>query len=552
LAAVAALLCLAVGIGAGGSAYGSEEDKMTRADNAAILFSNRFSFTKSGEPVMSVAVMDGQKTVRFSTKGVLTVSPSGPGGPSVRYANGGSFEVRLLEGTAAELGYRVRLGMHATKEFAAIKETLALWGQRGIEVESRELGTVFSFEGTVFDTRKTLIVTKRVWGARSQALEEGKRLEQRFSGTFQVEEELLGRPHGEMVMVHKGSGTEIRGRNALWFEPENGELIVNDVEFGRGFAWHGRETRRYAGAFYTAIDRHGAIALVNVLSAERLLKGLVPSEIYADSPKEALKAQAITARSELFAKLGHRHLADPYHLCSEQHCQVYKGLGAELPQTNRAVDDTRGKVVFSSKGGVADTRYHSTCGGHTEHGWLVWPGIDAEELVGRRELGKEAQVGPDEKAVRKFIEDPPESFCGRSPRSKSTFRWVETLKSGVVDDAAAKLGLGGVTSIEIVERGVSGRVVKLKIHDGTGKSASIDGELTIRRFFGGLKSSMFVVDAVAGTGGKITAWRFHGGGFGHGAGMCQNGAAEMARAGRSCDEILKHYYKGVSIQRIYR
>lgn len=532
-------------------ALGSEEDKMTRDDYAAILFSNRFSFTKSGEPVLSVAIMDGQKLVRFTAPTPLQVSPSGPGGPSIKFPSGGTYEVRLLTGNSAELAYRVRLAAYPTKEFQAIKEGAATWKARGVETLTVEMGTVFSFEGVVFDTRRTLLCTAATWPSAAEADKHAEEMGHRFGEELHTEEELVRRPQGELVLVHKPSGTEVRVRNALWFEPEGKELSVQDVEFGRGFAWHGKENRRYAGSFYVAVDRTGQLALVNVLAAERLLRGLVPAEIYADSPAEALKAQAITARSELFAKLGHRHLADPYHLCSEQHCQVYKGLDAELPQTNKAVEETRGQVVFTPRGTLADTRYHSTCGGHTEHGKLVWPGIESEELVGH------AEKGPDhgamtEAEVRTFIESPPPSFCGQSPRAKATFRWTETLGAGQVDKAAKGLGLVEVVALEVTQRGVSGRAMKLRLHDRQGKSAELEGELVIRRFFGGLKSSLFVVDLVPDKSGRPASWRFKGGGFGHGAGMCQNGAAEMARAGKSCDAILKHYYQGVSIARIYR
>lgn len=533
------------------AALASEEDKMTREDYAAILFSNRFSFTKSGEPVLSVAVMDGQTRVRFSSPTALKVSPSGPGGPSVTFPAGGTYEVRVQEGTPAKLQYRIRLAAFATREFQALKEGAARWKARGVESVTIEMGTVFSFEGVVFDTRRTLLCTASTWASAGEAKGQADVLGSQFGEELHIEEELGRRPQGELVLVHKPSGTEVRARNALWFEPEGRELTVQEVEFGRGFAWHGKEQRRYAGSFYVAVDRLGQVALVNVLAAERLLRGLVPAEIYADSPPEALKAQAITARSELFAKLGHRHVADPYHLCSEQHCQVYKGLDAELPQTNRAVEETRGQVVFTSRGTLADTRYHSTCGGHTEHGKLVWPGIESEELVGHAEKGSD-HAPMSEAEVRAFIETPPASYCGLSPRSKATFRWTETLTASQVNKAGGTLGLEEVTAIEILERGVSGRAIKLRLHDVSGKTALLEGELVIRRFFGGLKSSLFVVDLLPDKSGRAASWRFRGGGFGHGAGMCQNGAAEMARAGKSCEAILKHYYQGVSLQRIYR
>src|SRR5260370_39390520 len=82
---------------------------------------------------------------------------------------------------------------------------------------------------------------------------------------------------------------------------------------------------------------------------ERLVKGVVPSEIFPKAHLEALKAQAVTARGEVLAKIGARHLGDPYQLCAEQHCQVYKGLAAEETGPGAAVEATRGEGVFAGR-----------------------------------------------------------------------------------------------------------------------------------------------------------------------------------------------------------
>ena len=116
---------------------------------------------------------------------------------------------------------------------------------------------------------------------------------------------------------------------------------------------------------------------------DKLLAGLVPAEMSASSPPEALKAQAVAARNELLAKIGTRHLTDPYRLCSTQHCQVYAGAGREDARATAAVTATRGELlVRDSGGGLVDAVYSASCGGHTEDNEHVWGGAPDASLRG--------------------------------------------------------------------------------------------------------------------------------------------------------------------------
>ena len=103
--------------------------------------------------------------------------------------------------------------------------------------------------------------------------------------------------------------------------------------------------------------------------------------------------------------------------------------------------------------------------------------------------------------------------------------------------------------LEPLERGISGRLKRLRIV-GEGGSAIVEGDLTIRRLFGGLKSSLFVV-ASSGPAAAPQTFTFNGAGFGHGVGMCQVGASAMAEAGKTHGEILSHYYRGMHLHRLY-
>lgn len=522
------------------------QDKMSREDKAAILFSNRFSFTDEGEPVLSVGIMDQQESIAVSSKGGLVVHPSGPDGPSITLAGNRKWSFVVKQSTPARLAWRAVLDTVPTKEFKLVKEASASWEQQGYKTVRLELGTLFSFQGTVFDSRETLLCAERLFETRAAADKFLGSLPGGRTDAQRVTEVLENRPEGRVILQERESGVSIEARNAIWFETLEGPLTVHDVEYARGFPWHGRQTRTYGGSFYVAVDKTGQLAIANVLPAETMLRGLVPAEIYPDAPDAALQAQAISARNELFSKIGHRHLADPYIICSEQDCQVYKGQGAEKKRTNRAVAKTRGKVIFDENGKLADIRYSSTCGGHTEDGHEAWAGVMSPNLRGRFDTTDGSRSPMTEAEVENFLTNPPTTYCGRSSRSRSTFRWNHKLSASKLDKLVQKKHqVGSVQSLEVLHRGVSGRANKLRVIGAKGE-AVVDGELTIRRLFGGLKSSLFVVARNADG-----SWEFQGGGFGHGVGMCQIGAMEMARDGKSSDDILEFYYKGISVKRIY-
>jgi len=108
----------------------------------------------------------------------------------------------------------------------------------------------------------------------------------------------------------------------------------------------------------------------------------------------------------------------------------------------------------------------------------------------------------------------------------------------------AKFQIGSVIELKVLARGVSGRAKSLSIVGQSGKT-QVDGELTIRRLFGNLRSSMFIIEETPST------WRFVGGGYGHGVGMSQYGAMGMAEVGKSAVQILGHYYLGARVDKLY-
>jgi stage II sporulation protein D len=328
-------------------------------------------------------------------------------------------------------------------------------------------------------------------------------------------------------------------------------FVVEGAEHERSPTARAREDRAYRGRLYVTLDVTGALTAVHGVALEELLRGLVPSEMPGSSHVEALKAQAVTARSNVLAQIGTRHLTDPFMLCAEVHCQAYRGDAARTARTDEAVRATRGEALFGGADRtLVDAVYSAMCGGHGEDNDQVWGNVPNPSLRGRPDLPPEAgarwtRALRDEKTLRAFLAAAPDAFCRRPAAArKDRFRWERRFSAAQLDAALAPLGVGPVRRLSVRARGVSGRARTLEVEGGDGR-AEVHGELRIRRLLGNLPSAMFVVDLEAG------ATVLRGGGWGHGAGMCQWGAVGRAEAGQGYREILRAYFSGAEVARVY-
>jgi SpoIID/LytB domain protein len=330
---------------------------------------------------------------------------------------------------------------------------------------------------------------------------------------------------------------------------------VFNVEFGVGYSWHGFEDREFRGIVELLIDKTGALQFVNELDIENYLKGVVPSEMSASYPGMALCAQAVAARGETLSKYGTRHLADPYFLCASQHCQVYGGLTKEHENTNKAVTDTSGRILRLGDR-IADTVYSACCGGHTESNENVWSSEPSDALRGVPDLKEGSIPFPEvvsEENLRKFWAQPSDGWCSfSSPTYASRYRWTAAFTGPELDDFVKKKypSVGSVKALIPLKRGVSGRMIELKII-GTSDTVIVQKELPIRFLFGVLKSAAFTIDSKKDDKGGIS-WTFTGAGWGHGVGMCQWGAKGLAEAGKTYRDILSHYFSNTHLLNVYR
>jgi SpoIID/LytB domain protein len=333
-------------------------------------------------------------------------------------------------------------------------------------------------------------------------------------------------------------------------KPE-GTVTLFDVKFGNNNFWSNSEDRSYRGEMELSID-NGNIKIINVLSVEEYLYGVVPAEMPTNWPQEALKAQAVAARSETMAKLG-RHKSDGFDLCTEVHCQVYSGVEKETELGNMAVDSTRGTILeYNFK--PVDAIYSANCGGHTQDN--IFGDKEAVAYFTGIEDMDEAHksvfpLSPFE--MESWLKDPPPGiYCNVPEYGKlSGFRWIRIYSAQqmrqLIDNFCP---VGEIKRIIVAKRNPSGHVDKLKIV-GVDSSCVIEKEFNIRKVLGNLRSSMFKVEVKYGKDRVPKEFIFYGGGWGHGVGMCQAGSCGMAQSGKSYQEILRHYFSRAHLRKAY-
>jgi stage II sporulation protein D len=273
-----------------------------------------------------------------------------------------------------------------------------------------------------------------------------------------------------------------------------------------------------------------SFSAVNSVPLESYLLGVVGAEMHSYWEPEALKAQAVTARTYCLA-IKHRFGSGrAWDLTRTQANQVYDGLAAENTRVRQAVLATTGQILIGkrSDGGESffPAYYSSSCGGHTEDSRAIF-GEDAVSLPG--------------------VECP---WCKSIARRKD-FYWgpvfytMETVSAKLIERYPSLTRLERITDIEVMQNGHYGRFTQIRLIGANGSKDSLRGEdfrLSLDSTGRRLKSTLAIITKT--NGGLLFE---EGRGFGHGVGLCQCGAQGMAREGLDYTEILSFYYPGTRI-----
>ena len=343
----------------------------------------------------------------------------------------------------------------------------------------------------------------------------------------------------------------------------NGGIVLDPI--GEYISLNGTQ---YRGSLKFVADG-SLLNVINVVDIDSYLYGVVPKEIGGQSHIEALKAQAVTARSYTARFIG-KHKADGFDICNTVHCQVYGGVSAETIPANTAVDATSG-IVAMYDGKVAELYYFASDGGATEDVENVWGSTDHPYLKG--------------------VDDPYET-------DKATHhKWSVTLSKDEINEIFAGYDLGDITDVSVEETSEKGAVTSLKVTGTKGSKTFKKSECrsafagktysqayTITKNYANaietpkaitssgiisLPSTIYVlgsdgkviekkieevtvisksgVSKLVPDGGEVTSYTINGRGYGHLIGMSQWGARAMADQGFTYEEILCHYYTGIEL-----
>lgn len=316
----------------------------------------------------------------------------------------------------------------------------------------------------------------------------------------------------------------------------------------------------YSGKFEVLKADEG-LYLINELEVEEYLRKVVPSEVPRSFYPEAIKAQALGARSYVYMQMARSGELARYgaHLDDSDRYQVYNNFGA-AEETDAAIRETAGLALYY-EGEPAQIFYYSTSAGISVDA-SVWGNSPSEyPYMKSRAIAPDALL-PDlssDEALRAFLED--KDFPAYE-KDYPLYRWEFRVYAKDLEEEIGEVS--GIENIAVTKRGAGGNALEVRV-DGKSGSYTIKGQTKIRALlcnpqarlidnageessgFETLHSAVFCIGKEEDEEGRIR-FLIKGGGKGHGLGMSQNAANEMAKSGMSCEEIIAFFFEGVEIR----
>ena len=370
--------------------------------------------------------------------------------------------------------------------------------------------------------------------------------------------------------------------STMFAEPS---FVLHGVTIGVGFHWERKENQKFAGALKIVVSKNKLVA-INVIGVEDYLLSVISSEMSATASEEFLKAHAVISRSWVLSQLavnrkGRKPSVPPqvhdvpslvshldgllvkdeaksaadcmeylkwydkedhdiFDVCADDHCQRYQGLVRAVGQRVRKVIDATWGEALHYNGELCDARFSKCCGGRMEKFSSCWEDKDYSYLqplpdTPEHNPGGECFCATQDKDIlgqvlNNYDQETVDFYSWTQEYDREELAELIERRSGI--------SLGKIISLEPLERGESGRIIRLKI-TGAERTLIVGKELEVRRILSDshLKSSAFEVSYI---GDDVI--RLEGRGWGHGVGLCQIGAAVMASKGYTYKQILEHYY----------
>ncbi len=386
---------------------------------------------------------------------------------------------------------------------------------------------------------------------------------------------------GEKIEIEPSDTRLTAGRIKITPLTTGGKVTVESIKKNYG-------TPSYYGVMEVVKHTDGLL-LINEVFIEEYLYGVVPNEMPASYGLEALKVQAVCARSYAYNQLQqNRYRAYGAHVDDTVSCQAYNNYKEQLV-SNNAVRETYGEVLKKGFDVVTTYYYSTSCGYTTNLG--IWHSNSNDDYIAATRLNpsSEAIDLTNEEKFAQFIKtvDKTDYESGfalyrwnakvsletisqmvnerLATRYKNSKAYILTLENGKY--VSKEIGdIGNITKIETVKRLEGGVLDEIILH-GTKASVKVISQANIRNVLG--SKSLKLNNNSGGTtysadlpsaflyfepyyeGENLAGYTFYGGGYGHGAGMSQNGAYAMTKAGMTYDQILYLFYKNTKIESVY-
>ena len=372
------------------------------------------------------------------------------------------------------------------------------------------------------------------------------------NGTYRTGEKSYEFVAGETLNVTMDSSLFQNGR--VIFEPEDQEKGIRVISMNRSYG-----NPVYSGRLEISREE-GGLVLVNELYLEDYLKHVVPSEMPVSYEKEALKAQAVCARTYAYRQIqGNSYKEYGAHVDDSTRFQVYNNLQTSQA-SDAAVTETYGKILMYQNS-PAEAFYFSTSCGHTTDGTIWGASLSSVPYlkgVTVRPGGGQLDL-TDEDTFSSFIK----SAASGYESEYAMYRWTTTCTSSQLEQKIS--GIGSITNLEVTRRSTGGIAVELQV-TGTEGVKTVSTESQIRSILGNpelvikkqdgqtltgwssLPSAFLTVEKKKTDENGMVTFAIYGGGYGHGVGMSQNGAQAMAKKGKTYEQILQFFFTGIEIQ----
>ena len=372
------------------------------------------------------------------------------------------------------------------------------------------------------------------------------------NGTYRTGEKSYEFAEGETLNITMDSSLFQNGR--VIFEPEDQEKGIRVISMNRSYG-----NPVYSGRLEISREE-GGLVLVNELYLEDYLKHVVPSEMPVSYEKEALKAQAVCARTYAYRQIqGNSYKEYGAHVDDSTRFQVYNNLETSQA-SDAAVTETYGKILMYQNS-PAEAFYFSTSCGHTTDGTIWGASLSSVPYlkgVAVRPGGGQLDL-TDEDTFSSFIK----SAASGYESDYAMYRWTTTCTSSQLEQKIS--GIGSITNLEVTRRSTGGIAVELQV-TGTEGVKTVSTESQIRSILGNpelvikkqdgqtltgwssLPSAFLTVEKKKTDENGMVTFAIYGGGYGHGVGMSQNGAQAMAKKGKTYEQILQFFFTGIEIQ----